>query len=186
MKYRIATVDDIEQVLALHARYHVDTVSDEDRKDGFVTTALTPELLVELIEDEDGLVVADDNGRITGYLMSASWQYCSKWPLFQYMISRLGELEYQGLTLSETNSYQYGPVCIDTEFRGTGVLQGLLACSLTVMKERYPILVTFVNKVNPRSLKAHQSKLNFQPLLDFEFQGKNFVLLVYDTSRPVA
>ncbi len=185
MEYRIATECDIEQVLALHAKYHVDTIADEDRKDGFVTTALTHELLLELIKQEDGLVVADDEGVLAGYLMSASWGYCSKWPLFQYMISRLGELEFNGMTLSETNSYQYGPVCIDTAYRGTGVLQELLSCSLSVMKERYPILVTFVNKLNPRSMKAHQSKLRFLPLLDFEFQGKDFTLLVYDTSTPV-
>ncbi len=186
MEYRIATIDDIEQVLALHFRYHVESISDRDRADGFVTTALTRELLVELIEEENGLVVAVDEDRIAGYLMSASWQYCSKWPLFQYMISRLGELEFKGTTLSDTNSYQYGPVCIDTEYRGTGVLQGLLACSLTVMKDRYPILVTFVNKVNTRSMNAHENKLHFTPLLDFDFQGKNFVLFAYGTSEPVS
>ncbi len=40
ISYRLATKDDLEQVHELQKRYHVSTISDEDRPDGFVTTLL--------------------------------------------------------------------------------------------------------------------------------------------------
>ena len=54
MQYRLATVEDITAVEALQKRYHVSTISDEDRPDGFHTTLFTPEQFQSLIEDEQG------------------------------------------------------------------------------------------------------------------------------------
>ena len=46
---RLAGLRDMEGVKALLKKYHRDTISDEDRPDGFVTTAITDEQLAELI-----------------------------------------------------------------------------------------------------------------------------------------
>lgn len=186
MEYRLATKNDIGDVLSLHRKYHVDTVSDADRADGFVTTLLNEDLLLELIEKEDGLAIARKGAQLTGFVMSASWQYCSKWPMFQHMISQLGELEYLGQRLSTENSYQYGPICIHRDFRGTGVLEGLFDFARSVMERRFPILVTFVNKENPRSVKAHVDKLKLEVIKEFEYNKKSYLELVYDTSKPLS
>ena len=45
MQYKIATLDDIEATLKLHAKYQIDSIKEEDKKDGFVTTAFTKEEL---------------------------------------------------------------------------------------------------------------------------------------------
>ncbi len=45
MEYKIATVEDIEATLKLHAKYQIDSIKEEDKKDGFVTTAFTKEEL---------------------------------------------------------------------------------------------------------------------------------------------
>ena len=55
MTIRLATIEDLEGVKALLRKYHRDTISDEDRPDGFVTTAITDEQLTELIEKEKGV-----------------------------------------------------------------------------------------------------------------------------------
>lgn len=57
MTIRLATIEDIEGVKALLRKYHRDTISDEDRSDGFVTTAITDEQLKELIEKEKGVTI---------------------------------------------------------------------------------------------------------------------------------
>lgn len=57
--------------------------------------------------------------------MAASWEFWSKWPLFQFMIDDLPNTTYRGRALSTENSYQYGPICIDREYRGTEVLPGV-------------------------------------------------------------
>lgn len=185
MEYKIAKTTDIEEVLALHKKYHIDTVSETDKAEGFITTNLDEDLLTELIENEQGLFIAKKNDSVVGYLMSASWAYCSKWPIFQYMITRLGETEYLGQKITTENSYQYGPICIDKEFRGSGVLQGLFDFARKKMQRKYPILVTFVNTKNPRSLKAHIDKLNLENVMGFEFNNNSYIELVYDTSKSL-
>jgi hypothetical protein len=183
MIFELAEKEDIDGVLSLHKKYHVDSITPEDREGGFVTTLLDKELLGELIERESGLVVAKEGERIIGFVMSASWEYCSQWPMFQHMISLLGEKEYLGQTLSTENSYQYGPVCIEKEYRGTGVLEGLFEVARKEMGKKYPILVTFVSPANPRSLKAHLHKLKMEKRGEFEYKGKSYIELLYDTSK---
>ena len=124
LKLKIAEVSDIESALKLHYRYQVDSISDEDKKDGFVTTPFTPEELKALIEKEQGLFIAvDENNEVVAYVMSASWQFWSAWPIFAYMIEQLPSLSYKGYQLSVDNSYQYGPVCIDKRYRGTTLIR---------------------------------------------------------------
>lgn len=185
MEYKVATKDNINGVLALHKKYHIDTISEDDKSEGFVTTQLTRELLEELIEKESGLFIASEDNNIVSYVISASWEYCSKWPMFQYMIERLHEVEFIDRKLDVKNSYQYGPICIDTNYRGTGVLEGIFEFSRKKMSEKYPILVTFINKKNTRSIKAHTVKLGLEISKEFEYNNNSYIELVYDTSKEV-
>ena len=113
MFYRNATIVDIPKIESLQKRYHVSFINEEEKKNGFVTTLFTPEQLTELIEKEDGISLACDGDKVVAYAMAGSWQFWSKWPLFQFMIADLPNTTYLGQTLSTENSYQYGPVCID-------------------------------------------------------------------------
>ena len=57
MIYRNATLADIPAVAKLQERYHVSTISEEDKPDGFVTTLFTDEQFKDLIEKENGLAM---------------------------------------------------------------------------------------------------------------------------------
>ena len=183
MEYRNAELKDISAVSELQKRYHISTVSEEDKPDGFVTTLFTEELFKELIEKENGLAVACDGDKVVAYAMAASWQYWSRWPLFQKMIDDLPRTKYLDKILSIENSYQYGPVCIDKKYRGTDVLPNLFEFSRLQMKERFPILITFINQINHRSFHAHTKKLNLEVIKTFDFNGNHYYELGYDTSR---
>ena len=185
MLYRNATVADIPQIESLQKRYHVSFISEEEKKNGFVTTLFTPEQLTELIEQEDGISLACDGDKVVAYAMAGSWQFWSKWPLFQYMIADLPSTQYLSRTLTTENSYQYGPVCIDMAYRGQGVLQELFAHSARQMGKRYSILITFINHVNPRSYKAHTEKVGLEVIKNFSFNGNNYYELGYDTARAL-
>ena len=87
--------------------------------------------------------------------------------------------------MSVKNSYQYGPVCIDKKFRGSGLLEKLFDFAREEMSKKYPILVTFVNKTNPRSYVAHTKKLGLTVIKEFEFNNNSYHELVYDTSKPI-
>ena len=185
MIYRVATLEDIEKVLELHFRYQVDSIKEEDKKDGFVTTAFTKEELSELITKESGLFIGVQEDQVMAYVMAASWEFWSKWPMFAHMIKDLSNLTYLGQTLSVENSYQYGPICIDKSVRGSGVLKEIFDFAREAMSKRYPILVTFVNKINPRSFQAHKRKLGLEVIQEFEYNNNNYYEMVYDTSKKI-
>jgi len=185
MKLKTAQLSDIDATLKLHANYQIDGIKEEDKKDGFVTTAFTKEELTKLITEEQGLFIAKEGDEVLAYVMAASWQFWSQWAMFEHMIKDLPNLNYLGQTLSVENSYQYGPVCIDKSLRGSGMLENIFDFSREHMSTRYPILVTFVNKINPRSFEAHHRKLGLEIIQEFEFNGNRYDELVYDTSKSV-
>ena len=174
MQLKIAELSDIDATLELHYRYQIDSIAEADRKDGFVTTPFTREELAGLIEQERGLFVARDGERVLAYVMAASWDFWSPWPLFAFMIGELPGLTYQGYRLSRENSYQYGPVCIDKAARGSGLLERIFAFARGSMAERFPVLVTFVNKVNGRSYAAHTRKLGLDVIHEFGFNNNHY------------
>lgn len=182
MIYRNATLEDIPAISELQQKYHVSTISEEDKADGFVTTLFTEEQFKELIEKENGLAIACDGDKVVAYAMAGSWEYWSAWPLFQHMIKDLPNTKYLGQTLSMENSYQYGPICIHRDYRGTEVLPNIFEFSRTQMNKRYPILITFINQINPRSLKAHTEKLGLEIIKPFEFNNNQYYELGYDMS----
>ncbi|WP_373002431.1 hypothetical protein [Sulfurimonas sp.] len=113
MKLKIAELSDIDQVLELHYKYQVDSIDEEDKKDGFVTTPFTKEQLTDLISKDQGLFIAIKDKKVLAYVIgAASWQFWSIWPMFKYMIKDLHNLEYLGQTLS-----------IDKIIRGSGALE---------------------------------------------------------------
>ncbi len=183
MELKIAELTDIDDVLELHYKYQIDSIAEADKKDGFVTTPFTEQELSNLIQQENGLFIAKKDGKVVAYVMAASWQFWSVWPMFAYMIEDLPNLEYLGQKLSTENSYQYGPVCIDKTVRRSGVLEQIFEFAREKMSERYPILVTFINKNNPRSYEAHTRKLGLEVIQEFEFNNNSYFELVYDTSK---
>ena len=186
MKLKTATLTDIDHILELHHKYHIDTISEDDKKDGFVTTPFTKELLGKLISEEQGAFIAKKDGRVLAYVMAASWEFWSAWPMYAFMIKDLPNLEYLGQRLSIKNSYQYGPVCVDKSVRGSGVLEQIFDFAREEMGRKYPILVTFINKSNPRSYEAHTRKLGLEVIQEFEFNNNQYIELVYDTSKKLS
>lgn len=183
MKYRSAKLKDIAAVSELQQKYHISTISEEDKIDGFVTTLFSEKLFEELIQHENGLSIACDGERVVAYAMAASWGYWSRWPLFSHMIDDLPNTKYLGQVLSVENSYQYGPVCIDKAYRGTEVLPNIFEFSRLQMKDRFPILITFINQINNRSLNAHNKKLGLEIIKLFDFNNNHYYELGYDTSK---
>ncbi len=181
IELKSAEISEIDAILTLHAKYQIDTINEEDKADGFVTTTFTKEQMVALITKEKGLFIAKKDGEIVAYVMAASWDFWSAWPMFAFMMEGLPDLEYQGETLTVENSYQYGPVCIDKSVRGSGVLEQIFAFAKQHMAKRFPFLVTFVNTVNERSYQAHKRKLGLDVVQQFDYNGKRYYEMVCRT-----
>lgn len=180
---RIANVNDIDGVIRLQQQYHINSIQETERAQGFVTTAFTSQQLRDLIEQENGLFVAVDKGIVIAYIMTASWQYWSSWPVQAQMMSILDQYALDGSPITLHNSYQYGPICIANSHRGSGLLEAFFDYALQVMSQRYDILVTFVNTINQRSMAAHLHKLQLNQLGEFEVNANRYAWLACLTKR---
>lgn len=170
-----ANLEDIQGVLDLLKANHVSHVAD--KADGFVTTNMTEKQLVTLITKENGVTIARESEKILAFAMAASWEFWAEWPFFAYMIEQLPKFSFNGETLTTKNSYQYGPVCIDKSVRGSGLFEQVFYASLSSMKERYPIMATFINQINPRSYVAHTRKVPMTQVGTFQFNQNHYFLM---------
>lgn len=182
MEVRLAGLEDMDGVKALLRKYHRDTISDEDRPDGFVTTAITDEQLTELIEKEHGVTIiaepADDGpDKVLGFCFAAPWEFWKPWPLFRHMIGIIPDYEFEGKKLVVDDTYQYGPMCVDRSIRGTGAFEDLFFASLDQFRDRFPVMLTFVNQINKRSENAHNNKAHMETIGTFDFGGNHYFLM---------
>ncbi|UII31764.1 GNAT family acetyltransferase [Fulvivirga ulvae] len=184
MEIRSAVIDDVQKVLDLQEKYLFNNLKEDQRKDGFVTTPFTASQ-VESIIAQDGLFIALDRESVVAYIFAGSWDYYAQWPVFPYMTSFFPKVKFPGHHLTTENSFQYGPICIDRDYRGGDLLKSLFEVMRLGMLKRYPLGATFINKANTRSLKAHVDKLGWHVIGDFEYNSQEYFILACDMSRPV-
>lgn len=184
INFEIATLKDIDGVLALQELYLVSNLTEEDKKGGFVTTPFTIAQLREVI-DAQNLFVAKDNGKIIGYIFTGSWKFFAQWPIFEHMIALLPNLSFLDFTFSTANSFQYGPICIHKDYRGKGLIVPFFEFMRVNMVNKYPLSLTFINKTNVPSRKAHIEKLKWSIIADFQFNNNEYYILAYDMNQKV-
>ena len=182
---RIGNKADIEGVLALQSRYLYRNLSEEERKKGFVTTPFTVSQLEEILL-ENGLFIAEtEDGTIVSYVFAGSWKYFEQWEIFNFMVSRFPELSFQGQEITTANSFQYGPICIDENYRGKGLLNQIFEEMRLEFRKKYPISITFINKVNAISTRAHTKKLGWEIIDEFQFNNNTYIGLALDMTKSV-
>ncbi len=154
----------------------VTNLAESERRDGFVTTPFDVDTLTELHKGTRAFVACVDNC-VIGYAMTGTLQEFQHSALIVHMNSRLQQITFHGLPIDAASALQYGPVCIDKEFRGRGVLQSLFKVLCQHLNSDFKIGVTFISTLNPRSYQAHVWKLGMTIVDEFEFTGKEYYTL---------
>ena len=182
MEYTLATMNDLPAIKSLLARYHKDTISQEDIPGGFVTTRLSDQQFEDLIVNRKGVTLAkDENGTVKAFALAAGWDYWMQVPIMKRMTEVLPDMPFEGTALDETNTYQYGPVCVDVSVRGTGVFEGIFKASLKQFEGQYPVMVTFINQINGRSYAAHTKKAHMTEIGTFDFNNNHYWMMAIRT-----
>ncbi len=57
-------------------------------------------------------------------------------------------MSFNGQKITTENSFQYGPVCLDEKYRGSGLLNLIFEEMRIEFYKKYPISLTFINKIN--------------------------------------
>ena len=175
---RLGRTSDIEGILALQERNLFANLSEADRRDGFVTTIFTPELIQEFV-DVDGVFVAEHADQIAGYAFGGPWSIYDRWPIFHAMTANFPALRFEGQPLNRENSFQYGPICLDRSVRGSGLLPQLFATVCAAFAPQQLIGTTFINRRNERSMRAHTLKLGLTVIDHFDFNGQSYATLAF-------
>ncbi len=178
---RLATDADITGILDLQAINLYSNLTDKERENGFVTTPFTTEQIQTLLHKERSVFVAEENSDIVGYAFAGSWDFFSQWAIFPYMVSRFGFVQFHGASITSASTFQYGPVCIAHDKRGSGLFPQLFGTMRQTMSERYPVGLTFINRKNSRSVKAHTTKLDLEIVDEFDFNGNQYYGLAFWT-----
>lgn len=184
MQFRKATTQDISGILDLQAANLFSELTVADRAKGFVTTPFTIPLIEEIIRRE-GLFIALDGEKVVAYVFAGDWDYFCHWDIFKYMVTRFPDLEFAGKPITTKNTFQYGPICIDKNYRGQGLINLIFEEMRLSMQNKYPISLTFINAVNIPSTKAHTEKLGWKIIDRFVFNNNDYLGLAFDMSKSV-
>ncbi len=185
VKVRIGDKKDIDGILALQKRYLYSNLSELERKNGFVTTPFTTAQIEEIILQNGIFIAENESNTIVAYAFAGSWKYFEQWEIFNYMVSRFPTLHFNDGEITTENSFQYGPVCIDMDYRGTGLLNLIFEEMRIEFFKKYPISVTFINRINAISESAHTKKLGWKVLEEFKFNNNTYIALAFDMKNSV-
>ncbi|MCE3044389.1 GNAT family N-acetyltransferase [Legionella sp. 16cNR16C] len=179
MEYRNPETADFEKMVELqNENLAVNLASD--LQDGFLSAGFTAEQFKEMDADL-GIIVGVEDKAVCAYQCASTLNYNKNVPLVQAMIDQFNRLKYQGKSLADYQTCVYGPVCIAKTHRGKNVMSGLFEHMSQYLKQAHPeidMLTVLVSKSNPRSVNAHK-KLGMEVIGDFQFNGSEFVILVY-------
>jgi hypothetical protein len=175
--YRKATPTDFEGILLLQHQNLQTNLTGEDLSQGFLSIEFTREQLHK-INNELGIFVALQGKVVVGYLMAETAEFAVGSPLIARMLKRLKDVVFDGITLS-CCFFVYGPVCIDRQQRGRGILEGLFGIMKETLRADYDVGIAFVSQQNARSLQAHTAKLGMKVIDEFEFGGGIYNTLAF-------
>jgi len=183
MTSRLGTSADIAGILALQKLNLYSELTAAQREKGFVTTPFTVSQ-IETIIAEDGIFVTEQEQQIIAYAYAGSWTYFEQWAIFPFMTARFPDLTFGDWKITTQNSFQYGPVCIAVEHRSKGVLNAIFETMRLEMFKKYPLSITFINKVNAISTRAHE-KLGWEIIDEFQFNNNDYLGLAFDMKNSV-
>jgi predicted N-acetyltransferase YhbS len=176
--FRKAIPNDFEGILLLQHENIITNLPDEDLSEGFLSIEFTREQ-IRNINDELGIFVALQDKKVIGYLMAETVEFAVQSPLIAHMLKRLKDAVFEDRPISSYSLFIYGPVCIDRQRRGQGILEGLFRIMKESLKNHHDVGIAFVSELNPRSLEAHTTKLGMSVIDTFEFEGRRYHTLAF-------
>jgi hypothetical protein len=122
--YRRARPEDYPSIIRLQAADYIDNLSEEQRKEGFLSDKFTLEQIAAIGADL-GIAIVADGDEVAGSLCAFRREFDHDSPVVAKMLESYDRACFEDKPLSAFNSYIYGPVCIAREYRRRGLLRGL-------------------------------------------------------------
>jgi ribosomal protein S18 acetylase RimI-like enzyme len=186
IKYcEVENENEVEQILDLQARNHKSVVDEETRKNqGFVTVLHQPELLHKMNKDAPSIIAKVDE-KVVGYCLFMPKSYGKLIPELIPMFELLDTLEHNGKNLKAYRWFVMGQICVDKDFRGQGVFDGMYQKMGEIAQKYYDFVITEVAVSNTRSMKAHK-RVGFKSMYEFEdpINNESWEVLYWNLKTP--
>jgi L-amino acid N-acyltransferase YncA len=155
----LATTDDIDAILDLQER-------NLPHRGGTLSARFPYEWFEAAITTMP-VIVARRAERVIGYLVSSPVAAHADVPVVQAMLRA-----YRGAS----DSYVYGPICIEEAERGRGAAGAMFAALRARLPGREGVL--FIRRDNDSSLRMH-ARMGIREVAEFEHGGSKFAVLSY-------
>ena len=178
ISFRRAGPKDYSAILALQSANFIANLTEEERKEGFLSAQFTAAQTAKIAEDLGAMLAIVDE-TVAGFLCAFRNEFETGSPVIAAMLASYDHLLFEGKPLCSFRSYIYGPVCIGKDYRRRGLLRGLYEAQKQDMAGRFEIGVAFVARNNPHSLAAHVIGLGMAEAGDFTFKENRYATLAF-------
>lgn len=173
------TEREFRQILDLQSANHFNNINTEVKEaEGFVTVRHTLNLLKQM-NNAAAQIIAVDNDKVIAYALVMLNEFQSLIPVLKPMYGIFDGLMYQDVPLKDLNYYVMGQICIDKNYRGTGLFKMLYQKHKEVYSSKFDLCLTEVSTSNPRSMKAHE-KVGFKVLKTYQDKTDEWNILSWD------
>ncbi len=178
---RVAGPADASAIAGLANRYTYQQLSSAERHGGFLTGSFSVPAVLAMLASVPGQV-AYHADKLVGFVLNSRLPAAQYPPLVQAICALLPDLTYRQRALADYQWFFYGPVLVDADYRGQGLLPRLFAASRAALAGRFAIGIAFIAAENAASLRVHTQKLGLEPVGSLQFQGGTYHLLVFPVS----
>ena len=147
---RVTQTGELEQILKLQKKNLPKYLSPEEMdKEGFVTVDHGFELLKKMNEACPHIIAKNKN-RVVGYALCMHPRFANEIEVLRPMFDQI-----EKVLPKNTRYIVMGQICIDKDYRGSGIFRKLYKTMGYVLKPNFDCIVTEVDSTNRRSLSAH-------------------------------
>ncbi|PKP40377.1 MAG: GNAT family N-acetyltransferase [Bacteroidetes bacterium HGW-Bacteroidetes-13] len=174
------TQDELSGILRLQATNLLTVLTDEEKeKEGFLTVVHTLENLTRL-NDFEKHVIAKVDHKIVAYVLVMTKVSHEDIPDLIPMFAVFDQTNFKGKPISAYDYIVVGQVCVDKNYRGTGLFDQNYAFYSNTYKAKYELAVTEIATKNTRSLNAHQ-RVGFREICRYKASsGVEWAVVVWD------
>ena len=175
----VSTAAELEQILDCKTRTLPGTSSNTEMEtQGFVTMIHDLNVLQQM-HNLAPSIIAKENERVAGYALVMLRECRQLFPPLEPMFASFDDLTFDGRPLNDYRFYVMGQVCIDKQYRRTGLFDALYQKHREIYSNEYDFILTEVSMRNGRSLRAHE-RVGFQTINIYKDEIDEWAVILWD------
>lgn len=175
----ISSDDELKQVAELSRRNSAESLTDDVKAEqGYVSWKYNFEDLKALHTIAPSAIIKDGD-KVIGYLLVLVKESADVYAPLKDALKLFDGQFYKGRALMDYNVYFLGQTCIDSNYRGKGLLRQLYQFHKDNFESVYDFALSSIARDNPKSLAIH-TKLGFRTLFPFNDGEKEWDIVIWD------